>query len=306
MELLEALEGKVKKGQAEGGVVVNARRLQSSCRHLVLPPFCGQVWEHLHLAKTVETHKTTQEWSLQLIGRPQDVDIKTSQQPARFHSTSTLINQTLGTALGNSGRRQVLESLRAVDLSSSRSSGPTPFPAKERPFHGKGPETPSALGLGGMISSFSSQTHSATVREASSGTRETRTGDLDNWDSMGSERLGNTGKEISSRQLQQPEKQKLPASFLQALSSSQREKHPAEFQDHQALPLLPSLGLPTLPGQSSNGVFSRKSFVPHIQAEGFSIKGTESRSNLSSTYPSELDKRRLRMGLGMSKRHRAG
>lgn len=229
-----------------------------------------------------------------------DVDIKPSQQPARFHSTSTLMNQALGTALGDSGRKQVLESLRAVDLSSSRSSGPSLFPAKERSFHAKGPESPSALGLSGVLSSFSSQTQSATVREASSGTRATRTGDLDNWDSMGSERLGNTGKEISSRQSQQPEKQKLPPSFLQALSLSQREKHPAESKDHQALPLLPSPGLPNLPGQSSNGVFSRKSFVPHIQAEGFSMKGTESRSNISSTY-SELDKRRLRMGMGMSK-----
>lgn len=227
--------------------------------------------------------------------------------------TSTIISQGLGATFGEFDRKQVLESLRAVDLSYRRSAGLTGNPAIDRVEYSKVPEPSSALDL---VNSVRSQV--STIREGGSASRSGlamepgHTVEFDKWEGTTSRRRTGAAKDmLLQAQLQ---KTKLPASFLANLSFNQdaREKQSREeLRDQHTLPLLPQTvsapGLGLL-GQSSSGAF------PHHKAsfgqqENFLPRGFhdsprghhDSRaSSLSSTF-AELDKRRLKMGLGSSK-----
>ncbi|XP_024393478.1 protein CHROMATIN REMODELING 4 isoform X4 [Physcomitrium patens] len=222
--------------------------------------------------------------------------------------TSTIINQAID-------RKQVLETLRAVDLSYRRSSGMTGNPAIDRVEYSKVPESSSALDLVNSV-----RPQGSAVRESGSASRsglamEGHSIDFDKWEGTTSRRRIDVPKEML-RQSQLP-KTKLPASFLANLSASQsidaREKQSQELRDQHTLPLLPQVSAPGLglldAGQSSSGSFPHKaSFSQQMQQDNISLRGFhdsprnhDSRaSSLSSTF-AELDKRRLKIGLGSSK-----
>lgn len=223
--------------------------------------------------------------------------------------TIDLSSQGLGNGLGEFDRKQVLESLRAVDLSYRRSSSMSSNPAIEHPkvHH----EPSSALEL---VNSVRSQV--STAREVASGSRSMEAVpniEFEKWEgtttTTTSRRRNDISKEAVLRQ-SQLQKAKVPASFLANLSFSQSsDAQTQELRDHQTLPLLPQgLGL-LAAGQSSSGVFAQKSSIGHqLQADHFLPRGYhdsprshhDSRTSLSSTF-AELEKRRLKIGLGGTK-----
>jgi hypothetical protein len=182
---------------------------------------------------------------------------------------SNSISQGLGNGpLGEFDRKQVLESLRAVDLSYRRSSS--------NAEHSKLHESSSALDL---VNSVRSQVGTVPNIE------------FDRWEGSSSRRRN----EISKEARIQLQKAKVPSSFLANLSFSQDAQ--TSQQEHQTLPLLP----PNLGMQSSSGVFSQKSSFPHHdQYLSRGYHHDSPRSSLSSTF-AELEKRRLKIGLGASK-----
>ncbi|KAG0562176.1 hypothetical protein KC19_9G124000 [Ceratodon purpureus] len=228
--------------------------------------------------------------------------------------TSSIINQGMGASFGEFDRKQVLESLRAVDLSYRRSAGLTGNPAIDRVEYSKVHEPSSALDL---VNSVRSQ--ASTIREGGSASRsglgmEGHTIEFDKWEGTTNRRRTDVAKEMLRQS--QLQKTKLPASFLANLSFNQsadaREKHSQELRDQHTLPLLPQVSAPGsgLLGPSSSGAFpSKASFAQQMQQDNFIPRGFhdsprshhDSRaSSLSSTF-AELDKRRLKMGLGSSK-----
>ena len=221
------------------------------------------------------------------------------------------LNQTPGMAFGEHDRKHVLESLRAVDLSSRRFSMHTGFPAKDGSDHQhRGHEPSSALGL---VNSVRSQVGNAVAWEAGNTSRSaismdsSQTVDLDTWDAQRSGRRIDAGKEMAMRPSHQSQKPKLPSSFLQSLSFNPDliEKHTQEARDSHTLPFLPrgsssSSGMGSLnaAGSSVTGVFANKSLIQHMQADGLlSTKGShhDPRSSISSSFAA-LDKRRLKLG----------
>ena len=225
--------------------------------------------------------------------------------------TTTMVNQGLGANFGEFDRKQVLESLRAVDLSYRRSAGFTGNPAIDRVEYSKVNESSSALDL---VNSVRSQV--STIRDGGSSSRsglamEGHTVEFDKWEGTTSRRRPDVAKEMLRQS--QLQKTKLPASFLANLSFNQsadaREKQSQELRDQHTLPLLPQVPAPNLGllGQSS---FPHKaSFGQQIQQDNFLPRGFhdsprshhDSRaSSLSSTF-AEMDKRRLKMGIGSSK-----
>lgn len=228
-------------------------------------------------------------------------------------NTLAITNQSLGATFGEFDRKQVLESLRAVDLSYRRPSGMTGNPAIDRVEYSKVQEPSSALDL---VNSVRSQV--STIREGGSASRpglamEGHSIEFDKWEGTTSRRRTDVAKEMLRQS--QLQKTKLPASFLANLSFNPsvdgREKQSQDLRDQHTLPLLPQVSAPGFGlGQSSSGAFSHKApFGQQMHQDTFLPRGFhdsprsfhDSRaSSLSSTF-AELDKRRLKMGLGSSK-----
>lgn len=217
-------------------------------------------------------------------------------------------NQTPGMAFGEHDRKHVLESLRAVDLSSRRFPMHPGFPAKDGSNHqNRGHEPFSALGL---VNSVRSQVGNAVAWEAGNTSQSavsmdsSQAVDLDSWDSQRTGRRSDAGKEMAMRPSQKP---KLPSSFLQSLSFNPDsiEKHTQEARDSHTLPFQlqgssSSSGMGSLnaAGSSLTGVFANKSLIQHMQADGLlSTRGShhDPRSSISSSFAA-LDKRRLKLG----------
>ncbi|XP_024369738.1 protein CHROMATIN REMODELING 4 isoform X4 [Physcomitrium patens] len=229
-----------------------------------------------------------------------------SKETTDLSGTLTVINPGLGATLGEFDRKQVVKGLRAVGLSHCRSSNMTSNPAIDSVEYPKVHEPSSSLEL---INSVRSQGSSA--REGCSATRselamESHTNESEKWEGTTSRRRTDIAKELLRQS--QPQKTNLPASFLLNLSFNQStdalEKHSQELWDQHTLPLLPQVsasGLGLL-AQSPSGAFPQNaSFSLQMQQPNFSPRGFhDSRASLSSTF-AELDKRRLKIGLGPSK-----